>query len=332
MAITRRAFLARAATVAAGAAAAATPLLRADAAWATGACTLGVWATNLAGLERKLGFRFSGIRYNQAMQCPIPTPRELRWVDQGRWLMYRNVNAQSRSRSGAIVCRSWQAVASGLYDDYFVRGARALKKDGRFTAQRPYLLSFHHEQIVKSDHQCGNRSCGSAAQYIAAYRHVRTLFDRHGATVREGGNVRFVWTPTASQFRMPDGPFGAPQVDPGPQYYDYVGVDGYNRISHGRLLFRNPAEMLGPAHDYAVYRGKRLLVAEYGVEDGSTIPSHVAKEDFMLATAEEIRSWGKSGAGSVVGWLFSSTGAYRLDSSPASIHGMRQILQMPFFG
>jgi hypothetical protein len=150
--------------------------------------------------------------------------------------------------------------------------------------------------------------------------------------VREGGNVRFVWTPTASQFRVPDGPFGAPKVDPGPHYYDYVGVDGYNRLSHGKLLFKDPAEMLGPAHDYAASCGKRLLIAEYGVEDGSTIPSHVAKEDFMLDTAAEIRSWGKSGPGSAIGWLFSSTDGYRLDSSPAALHGTRQILQMPFFG
>jgi hypothetical protein len=329
LAITRRAFLARAATAAVWAAGA-SPLLRSEAAWASGSCTLGVWATNISGLERTLGFTFNGIRYNQAMNCPIPTPRELEWVDQGR-RVYRNVNAQTRSGSGSIVCRSWQAVASGLYDDYFIAGARALKKNRRFTSQRPYLMSFHHEQIVKSDHQCGNRSCGTAAQYIAAYRHVRNLFDTQGATVREGGNVRFVWTPTASQFRMPDGPFGAPQVDPGPHYYDYVGVDGYNRLSHGKLLFRDPAEMLGPAHDYAVSRGKRLLVAEYGVADGTTVTSHVAKENFMMATAAEIQSWGTNGPGSAIGWLFSSTDAYRLDSSPAVIHAIRLIAQMPFF-
>jgi hypothetical protein len=332
MAITRRQFLARTAAAAAWAAAATTPLLRANPAWASGSCTLGVWATNLSSLESKLGFKFCGIRYNQAMNCPIPTPRELAWVDQGRWMMYRNVNAQTRNSSGGIVCRSWKSIASGYYDNYFIHGARAIKGDSRFTAQRPYLFSFHHEQIVKSDHQCGNSACGTPDQYIAAYRHVRTLFGREGATVREGGNVRFVWTPTASQFRMADGPFGAPKVDPGPQYYDYVGVDGYNRLSHGALLFSDPAEMLGPAHDYAVARGKQLLIAEYGVEDGSTIPSHVAKEDFMLATAAEIKSWGTSGPGSAIGWLFSSTDGYRLDSSPAAIHGTREIVAMPFFG
>jgi hypothetical protein len=331
MAITRRAFLTRAATAAVWATAGA-PFLRADPAWASGACRLGVWATNLAGLESKLGYKFRGIRYNQAMNCPIPTPRELAWVDQGRWFLYRNVNAQTRTSSGSIVCRSWKSIASGYYDSYFIHGARALKNDSRFTPQRPYLFSFQHEQIVKSDHQCGNLSCGTPAQYIAAYRHVRTLFDREGATVRAGGNVRFVWTPTASQFRMADGPFGAPKVDPGPHYYDYVGVDGYNRLSHGALRFSDPAEMLGPAHKYAVGRGKRLLIAEYGVEDGSTIHSHVAKENFMLATAAEIRSWGASGPGSAIGWLFSSTDAYRLDSSPAAIHATRQIVAMPFFG
>jgi hypothetical protein len=329
MAITRRVFLTRAAAAAAWATAA-VPLL-ADPAWASGSCTLGVWATNLGTLENELGYKFRGIRYNQAMNCPIPTPRELAWVDQGRWFLYRNVNAQTRTSSGGIVCRSWKSIASGYYDSFFIHGARAIKNDSRFTAQRPYMLSFHHEQVVRNSHQCGNTGCGAAADYVAAYRHVRNIFDNQGATVREGGNVRFVWTPTASQFRMPDGPFGAPKVDPGPHYYDYVGVDGYNRLSHGKLLFKDPAEMLGPAHDYAVMRGKRLLVAEYGVEDGSTIASHVAKEDFMLATATEIQSWGKSGPGSAIGWLFSSTDGNRIDSSPASIHAFHLILQMPFY-
>ena len=144
--------------------------------------------------------------------------------------------------------------------------------------------------------------------------------------MREGGNVRFVWTPTASQFRMPDGPFGAPHVDPGPHYYDYVGVDGYNRLSHGALLFGDPAEMLGPAHDYAVSCGKRLLVAEYGVEDGSNPAAHAAKATFLLQTATEIQSWGTSGPGSALGWLFSSTDGYRLDSSPAALDATRQIV------
>jgi hypothetical protein len=332
MAITRRQFLARTAAAAAWTAAAgAAQLAGATPALASSSCTLGVWATNLGTLENKLGYTFRGIRYNQAMQCPIPTPRELRWVDEGRWFIYRNINAQTNNSRGTMVCRSWQSIANGIYDSYFIAGARALKNNQRFTAKRPYLLSFHHEQVVKNGHQCGNSTCGNAAQFIAAYRHVRNLFDKHGATVRTGGNVKFVWTPTASQFRMPDGPFGAPKVDPGPNFYDYVGVDGYNRLAHGTLLFRNPSEMLGAAHDYAVMRGKRLLVAEYGVQDGSTIASHVAKENFMLATASEIKSWGASGPGSAVGWLFSSTDGNRLDSSPASIHAMHLILQMPFF-
>ncbi len=68
------------------------------------------------------------------------------------------------------------------------------------------------------------------------------------------------------------------------------------------------------------------------MEDGSTIPSHVAKENFMLATAAEIQSWGKSGPGSAIGRMFSSVDAYRLDSSPAAVHAPRQIVAMPFFG
>src|SRR4029077_17729930 len=112
----------------------------------------------------------------------------------------------------------------------------------------------------------------------------------------------------------------------------YVGVDGYNRLSHGKLLFTDPAEMLGPAHDYAVSAGKRLLVAEYGVEDGSNPVAHAAKAKFLLATAAEIQTWGKSGPGSAIAWLFSSTDGYRLDSSPAALDATLRITKLPFFG
>ena len=79
MGMTRRAFLARAATAAAVAAGAA-PLMGADRAWASAPCTLGVWTDHLGHLQRTLGFTFRGIRYNQVIE-PAELPDVAR--DQG---------------------------------------------------------------------------------------------------------------------------------------------------------------------------------------------------------------------------------------------------------
>jgi hypothetical protein len=329
MVLTRRAFLARAA--AAAAAATTVPILGAGPAWAAGSCTLGVWTHDIGDLQRKLGVTFPGIRHNQGMQTPLPADRELTWHDQGHWLIYRNANAETLDRSGGQVCLSWQAIAQGGHDAYFSAGARNLATDRRFTAVRPYLFSFHHEQIVNDKQQCGNRACGTAADYVAAYRHVRRLFDRLGATVSHGGNVRFVWTPAASQFRVPGSAYGAPKVDPGPEYYDYVGVDAYNRRRNGRLLFSSPVDLMGAAHQYAGKRGKRLLIGEFGVADGTTSGDHAAKATFLLDTAAMIRAWGSSGPGSVAAWYFTSLDSYRLDSSSASLEAARSIVSMTMF-
>ncbi len=332
MTVTRRQFLARAGRAAALAAASGVPLLGSRPAWAAGACTLGVWTHEIGDLQHKLGFTFHGIRHNQGMQTPLPAERELEWHDQGHWLIYRNANAETLGSGGGQVCFSWGGIARGGHDLYFTTGARNLMANKRFTKARPYLFSFHHEQVVNDRHQCGAHACGTPADYVAAYRHVRRLFDNLGATVSHGGNVKFVWTPAASQFRVPDNDFGAPSVDPGPAYYDYVGVDAYNRRWHSELLFRHPDELIGAAQRYAKKRGKRLLIAEFGVEDGPAAPSHIAKAKFLLETAELIRSWGTAGPGSVVAWYFTSLDSYRLDSSPNALNAARQIVSMPFFG
>jgi len=329
MTMTRREFLGRAAAVAA--ATAAGPLLRATPALAAGGCTLGAWTLDIGKLQSELGTTLRGIRYNQAMQTSIPADRELQWFDQGHWMIYRNVNAETSGPGGRQVCLSWRAIANGAHDSYFRAAAQDLLADKRFSGTRPYLFSFHHEQIVNNQAQCGNKASGSPADYVAAYRHVRQIFDNLGATVSHGGNVRFVWSPACSQFRVPDHPYGAPSVDPGSDYYDFVGVDSYNRLQGGHLMFNTPADMLGAAHNYAKMRGKQLIIAEFGIQDGSTLAQHNAKATFLLNTASLIQSWGSSGPGSAYAWMFSSLGPNAIDSSPQALAAMKKVVALPFF-
>jgi len=330
MTISRRAFLSRAATVAA--AAAAGPLLRVPPALATATCVLGVWSLNVSRLQSQLGITLRGIRHNQGMQTPIPAERELEWFNQGHWMIYRAVNAETLGTRGRKVCLSWRGIANGAHDTYFQSAAHSLLRDKRFTRTHPYYLSFGHEQIVNNSSQCGNKACGTPADYVAAYRHVRRLFDNAGATVSHGGNVRFVWAPTASQFRVPHHPYGAPTVDPGPEYYDFIGVDAYNERQGSGLQFTTAGAMLGAAHNYAKMRKKQMIIAEYGIADGPSKTANHQKAAFLLNTASQIASWGSSGPGSVYSWMLTDLGTYRIDSSPASLAAMKQIVGLRLFG
>jgi beta-mannanase len=59
----------------------------------------------------------------------------------------------------------------------------------------------------------------TAAQYVAAWQHVHSIFVQHGAT-----NVTWVWCPNVSY----SGSTPISQLYPGDTYVDQVGLDGYN--------------------------------------------------------------------------------------------------------
>jgi len=98
--------------------------------------------------------------------------------------------------------------------DAIVRWAQTIKARGGRV-----LLAYHHEPEAS-----GSLSYGGAADFIAAYRRVETIFNQQGAT-----NVTWVWQMTAYAFRVKstDRRY-APKWYPGDDYVDVVGGDGYN--------------------------------------------------------------------------------------------------------
>ncbi|MGZ4538751.1 MAG: glycosyl hydrolase [Blastococcus sp.] len=70
---------------------------------------------------------------------------------------------------------------------------------------------------------------GSAADFIAAYRHVETIFDQQGAS-----NVVWTWQMTAYAFRTnPSSDQYAAKWYPGDDWIDNVGADAYNWFTCG---------------------------------------------------------------------------------------------------
>ncbi len=84
-------------------------------------------------------------------------------------------------------------IIAGNYDGYVRGWAQGLAAYGK-----PVLLRFAHEMNGTWYPWAGGINGNTAAQYVAAWRHVHDIFAAAGAT-----NVRWVWSPMSCTARPP---------------------------------------------------------------------------------------------------------------------------------
>lgn len=132
-----------------------------------------------------------------------------------------------------------------------------------------------------------NRSEGSPADYVAAWRRVVDVFRAQGAA-----NVRFVWTLTNVAFWPGAHGRHAPgQWWPGGRYVDYVGADGYNWSScrGGDAPWLPPARVFAGVREFAKARHKQIVLPEVGTTDqGGSKAAWLREFGAMLRT----KAWG----------------------------------------
>jgi hypothetical protein len=100
----------------------------------------------------------------------------------------------------------------------------------------------------------------SPAQYIAAWRHVRSVVKR----ARHGGRVALLWAPYAQN--IPD--TGSNQIGsyfPGASQVDLVGVSGYNFGATASLVWSDPGTLFASAYaTIEAMAAKPFWIAETG--------------------------------------------------------------------
>lgn len=106
-----------------------------------------------------------------------------------------------------------QAIAAGSHDAFLRQWARAAAQWGN-----PFYLRFAPEMNGNWFPWSAGMNGNTAADYVAAWRHVVTLFRSEGAT-----NVSWVWCPNVDRGGMPFG-----NLYPGDAYVDWLALDGYN--------------------------------------------------------------------------------------------------------
>src|SRR5439155_21071546 len=109
---------------------------------------------------------------------------------------------------------SLSGIASGSYDGYLERSAAAASAWGH-----PLLLRPFHEMNGRWTPWAVGARGNTAAEFVAAWRHIVTVFRSEGAT-----NVRFVFSPNVISANSPN--FSS--MYPGDRYVDRVALDGYN--------------------------------------------------------------------------------------------------------
>ncbi len=270
---------------------------------------------NLTSLETAVGRRADLVGSYQDFTEPMYTRRLKQTIASGRrpvvtWEPFVSTKPLLNTRPLA-------RIAAGRYDRYLRRSADQAKAVGK-----PFIIRFGHEmngfwypwgQPRPLHPQSIADPTNTPAAYVAAYRHVVTVFRQRGVR-----NVAWMWSPNLTDAN--------PNVTlqslyPGDAYVDVIGLSGYleKPTDTFESRYRDTMTELAP-----IGPGKPVLIAETGavVDPGRT----TALPALMSAISAEPR---------VTGLIYFSqpdkTIDYRLEGHPDDELALRTALAQPRF-
>ncbi|MFZ1041090.1 MAG: glycosyl hydrolase [Anaerolineales bacterium] len=204
------------------------------------------FASQLPQFQADLGGRLPGIlNFYTDFLTPLPLT-DLQTIEaKGSIPLISWGGAGSCATSSIPSGQYTSGIAAGQYDQQITQYANSLKAFGH-----PVFVRWFWEMNLGKKNDPCNGSAG-ASGYVAAWRHIYTLFHQAGAT-----NVAFVWCPALSA-----GLTGADNFYPGADYIDWIGIDGYLKDSNTASSF---AELFGAWYAKYVTYQKPLIVVETG--------------------------------------------------------------------
>ena len=196
-------------------------------------------------------------------------------------------------------------IASGAQDTYVKRWATQAKAYGR-----PVVLRWAHEMNGSWYPWAAGVNGGTAADYVAAWRHLRDVFKAAGAT-----NVLWEWSPNVPYA----GSTALGSLYPGDAYVDRVALDGYNWSTlQAGSSWQSFGQVFGPGVSalQALAPTKPIYVAETASpEVGGDKAAWITDMFAWLAQHPEVRGFTWFDHQKETDW--------RLDSSPAALDAFR---------
>lgn len=155
----------------------------------------------------------------------------------------------SLARGGRYPLLTWgggdtRQIVKGGHDDLIRDRARAIK-----ALNQPVFLRWQDDM----DRAGLTRLVHTPSDYIAAWKHIRTLFRAEGVE-----NAAWVWCPTATGFNSGD----AAEFYPGDDHVDWICADVYpsTDLDYGEIDKAAQAFL-----EWAEGRPKPIMIAEFGV-------------------------------------------------------------------
>jgi hypothetical protein len=214
----------------------------------------------LAYVENEIGEPFAIYHTYLQATTPLPTPSMTAAAASG------HINLIDITPGD-----SWANVAAGTTDSELIAQADGLKAFGY-----PVMVTFDHE----ADARIG--SSGTAAQFVAAWRHVHDVYQQQGAT-----NVIWVWDMTGELFLNPA---NATAMYPGDQYVDWVAADAYNWYpGRAGAPWRSFQQAFQPFYTWALATGKPAMAEETRVQDDPS--DATAKPQWFSDMATTVENW-----------------------------------------
>jgi hypothetical protein len=207
-----------------------------------------LWGTSAQGgsvseVEDTIGRKFDVIYFFDSVDSgDLPSDEERQVVDNGQTL-HINLEARQFAKPGRPAVR-WSAVAAGDFDDTLTSAAKGLA-----ALDKPFFITFDHE----ADNKSKIAARGTPAQFVAAWRHVRDVFRRAGAT-------QAIWTWVVTGY-PPNYPTVL-KLYPGNDAVDWISWDPYDSrgCQNGDVGSDPPqtfAEIARPFYDWLATTGAK---------------------------------------------------------------------------
>jgi hypothetical protein len=243
-------------------------------------------------LQRQIGRRLDIVHVYLRWHEPFPNSSDMAFLRQGSTLLLSWSGADTR------------AIAAGAYDSWIRRQAIAI----RSTSKKIFL-----EWRWEMDRPGLRAGIHSAADYIAAWDHIRAIFTRQHVD-----NVSWVWCPTGRGF-VPD---HAAAYYPGDNEVDWICADVYP----GPGPYRSFASVARPFLSWAAHHPKPIMIGEYGVPQ-TYQPKQRAQ--WLWGVARTVRS--DSQIRALVYFDGNAQHAYALHPGSSALQAFRRIAHERYF-
>ncbi len=204
-------------------------------------------------------------------------------------------------------------IIAGARDDYIRQSADAARAFGR-----PMLIRLAHEMNLQGSPWAAGRYGNTPAKYVAAWRHVVSIFRSEGVT-----NVQWVWSPNVD---WGDAPFSA--YFPGDAWVDWVGLDGYNWGTQKQSGWRSLGQVFGSSYDRITrLSDKPVMIAETAAPERGGDKAAWIRHGFLRDIPNRLPR-----VRAAVWFDRTKETDWRVNSSSSALAAFREVAASPLYG